>query len=229
MLSPGFCCSDINPAKAFCCPTFSGLCCTNANDCCGEPSSAFCCSDLDPAKPFCCGESFGFLCCETVFQCCKDELGDIFCCPPDTVCLGGRCVPFQEVSYRGSGGGTFTDRRFKRLFRISVRGVSDAGDAGAFLDTTEIAGTLKAFNYSTRTLIESRAFSLLRGTVSNGTVTLSGVATASVNGALMDVAFDAARTNGVVTFEIRNSVTAAVLARGTGEAGLSTLELSIAP
>jgi len=107
--------------------------------------------------------------------------------------------------------------------------VSDAGDASAFLDTTEIAGSLRAFNYSTRTLIESEQFSLVQGTLSGGNVKVSGFATAAVNGTLTDIVFEAARTNGIVTFEIRHAGTGAILARGTGEAGLAALDLTIGP
>jgi hypothetical protein len=89
---------------------------------------------------------------------------------------------------------------------------------------------LRAFNYTSRTLIESTEIFLLQGTVSGNDVRVEGRAKALVNGVQTNITFKVVKLGSVITFEIRDAAnTCTVLAGGTGEAGRATFDLTTTP
>jgi hypothetical protein len=138
---------------------------------------------------------------------------------------------FTETAYTVDGGGKFlaTNRTVCTL-RVDLSGTGVFSAPSSFSDNSDIAGSLRAFNYLTRTLIQSVAFSFIQGKLlSNGDLVLNSTGTATVNGVLTNIRFDAVKRGGVVTFEVRNAETGGVLAGGTGEPGRATLSLTVTP
>jgi hypothetical protein len=89
-------------------------------------------------------------------------------------------------------------------------------------------GSCSAYDFATRTQINTVSFSSIQGNLlGGGDLTFSGTGTANVNGVLTNIAFDVSKAAGVTTFEMRNADTMAVLAGGTGEAGRSAFDLEI--
>jgi hypothetical protein len=61
----------------------------------------------------------------------------------------------------------------------------------------------------------------------SGDFSVSGTATATVNGVSTSIAFSAAKASGVTALEVHNASTSQTLAGGVGEAGLADLGLDI--
>jgi hypothetical protein len=120
------------------------------------------------------------------------------------------------------------------IIRFNLSGTGGIGtgvfsDPDTFGASDDIAGSLRAFAYPTRTLIETVSFTDVEATSSGGDVNLMGEGTAMVNGMLTDIAFSATKTQGEIAFEIFDAETSKFLAGGTGEPGRATLELTITP
>jgi len=140
----------------------------------------------------------------------------------------GEIIP--PGTYSLSGGGKFLANSAVSVLRLDLSGAAASDDPNSFSDSVDIGGSLRAFNYLTRTLIESVSFSSLQGTLlGGGDLMAMGEGTAIVNGVPTNIDFDAAKTGGVITFEVRNADTGALLAGGTGEPGRAALELTITP
>jgi hypothetical protein len=149
----------------------------------------------------------------------------------DTYVKGPGCGkdPSPTGSCSGlAGGGKFLGDGFAvSTFRLQASGQVESDVPGLFR-FTDLDGSASAFNYLTRTLIDPIYISSLSGTLSGpGQVeTVNGTGVALVNGVVTSVQLKGAKLNGVITLSILNAATGAVLAGGTGETGLSTLEFS---
>jgi hypothetical protein len=136
----------------------------------------------------------------------------------------------KPPGYTTGGGGKFTASGGPvSTLRLDATGTADTGTASSFSDANAINGSLRAFNYSSRTLIESSDFSLLQGTVSGNELRVAGNGRALVNSVQTNITFEMVKIGGVIRFEIRNAETSSVLAGGTGEAGRATFDLTITP
>lgn len=134
----------------------------------------------------------------------------------------------KPPGYTTGGGGKFTASGGPvSTLRLDATGTADTGTASSFSDANAINGSLRAFNYSSRTLIESSEFSSLQGTVSGSDLRVVGNAKALVNSVQTNITFELVKIAGVIRFEIRNADTSVVLAGGTGEAGRATFDLTI--
>jgi hypothetical protein len=122
---------------------------------------------------------------------CKAVEEDLFQCIADCPCQG----------YDLLGGGKFLVNTAVSMVRLQLDGLVATPDPDEFTDDDAVSGTLSAFNYLTRTLVESVSFSSLEAT----------------------------RTGSVATFEVRNADTSAVLAGGTGENDRSAFQLTVGP
>jgi hypothetical protein len=126
------------------------------------------------------------------------------------------------------GGGKFLTNAAVSILRLDLSGAADNKDRNSFT-SSDIVGSLRTYNYLTRTLIESVSFSSLQGILSGSDLTAMGQGMAMVNGVLTDIDFVAASTRGVITFQVRNAASKVVLAGGTGETGRAALGLIITP
>ena len=145
----------------------------------------------------------------------KVVIGPLSPGPPDYTTGGGG-------KFLASGGPVST-------LRFDASGTADTGTANLFNDANPVNGSLRAFNYSSRTLIESSNFLFLQGKISGNELRVSGRARALVNSVGTDITFELVKIGGVITFEIRNANTSSVLASGTGEAGRAAFDLTIGP
>jgi hypothetical protein len=129
----------------------------------------------------------------------------------------------------GCGGKYLTEDGAVSELRLDLDAQTATSDANTFSAYSGITGGLSAFNYLTRTLIQSTSFSFYQGTLlDGGNVTVHAEGQALVNNVPTGISFDAAFTNGVITFVILSSDdTSTFLAGGTGEAGRSALLLTI--
>ena len=134
------------------------------------------------------------------------------------------------MAYNGGGLGKLLSGRAVTIARLQIEGVADGGNEAAFSDTTGIGGRLSAFNFATRTQIESVSFSFVQGMLQGGDdVSVLGTAVAFVNSVPTNIRFSADKVADVVRCEIRNADTDGLLAGGVGEAGRAALELTITP
>lgn len=127
-----------------------------------------------------------------------------------------------------NGGGKFLDKnRAVSMLRFDVTGDAMA-PASNTLTFTDRDGSLSAYNYRTRKNISGVVFdsvtaSLLGGSVVNGAwsgdFTIAALARGKVNGVSTNLAFSLKNLGGLLSFELKDAVTNAVLAGGTGEAG----------
>jgi hypothetical protein len=154
----------------------------------------------------------------------------VTCCPKNTICLLGSCTPFTEYAYDGGGlGKLVAPNAGVTVARLHLGGVTDMGTATSFAASADIQGGMSAYNYGTRTLVETTALTEASGdAANNGDIMLSGSGPALINGVAAPVVFQASKTAGVVTFEVYEASTMTPLAGGTGEAGRSSLALGIA-
>jgi hypothetical protein len=107
-------------------------------------------------------------------------------------------------------------------------GVADSFTPTSFQDATDISGGLTAFNYGSRTLIESVSISFMQGQLgSGGDLSVTGDGEAMVNGLLTNIAFQADKSAGAVSYQIHNADTGEVLAAGIGEPHRADVELTI--
>ena len=113
------------------------------------------------------------------------------------------------------------------MLRFDVRGDAMM-PASKALTFTDRDGTLTAYNYRTRQNITGVVFdnvtaNLLGGTVINGAwsgdFVVAALGRGKVNGVAIDLDFSLKILGGVLSFELKNAVTNAVLAGGTGESG----------
>jgi hypothetical protein len=116
--------------------------------------------------------------------------------------------------------------------RVDLGAETATSDPAAFSASSDIGGSLRAYNYATRTLIESVSFSLLEGTfLDGGEFEVNAEGSAMVNGMLTNIGFTAFTENGQTFFSIdsldEDSNLVDPLAYGTGEPGRSDLGLNI--
>jgi hypothetical protein len=131
------------------------------------------------------------------------------------------------LAWNFDGGGTFLP---KSGLRADLLGLADQITPDSFTDTTDILGSLMAFNYATQTLIETVSFSSIEGTLlGGGDLSVIADGRATVNGVATDIVFEAAVHGGVASFEIMDLGTGDVLAGGQGEPGRSGFGLRIGP
>jgi hypothetical protein len=122
------------------------------------------------------------------------------------------------------GGGKFLINGAVSIVRVNLVRNSSGG----------IDGSLRAYNYLTRTQVESVSISAkMRGMLfEGGDWLLVGQGLANVNGVSTNVDFLASSTGGVVTFEVRHGDTPApglLLAGGMGDLGRAVLNVTIGP
>jgi hypothetical protein len=112
------------------------------------------------------------------------------------------------------------------IFKLRASGEIASEVPNSFI-ITNVDSDASAYDYVTRTLIDPVSLTAVQGSVSgNGDLLVTATGIATVNGVVTNVQINAADTGGVITFEIRNADTAAVLASGVGESGLAKLEIS---
>jgi hypothetical protein len=167
-------------------------------------------------------------CCPPKTFCCE---GNIFvdCCKFDQACINGTCDPVP-TAFNGIGGAkALSADSVVSVIRLSLNGVgvSSANEDNSFRADGNIVGNLSAFNYLTRTLVQSISFSHASGTSRGGDVSLAGAALASVNGSLRNISFLAEKINDNITFEVVDNGTGQTLAGGTGVPGLAGLGLTL--
>jgi hypothetical protein len=172
------------------------------------------------------------------------------CCvpaPTPTSPYNHRCVPRQQpqrrqaaavceeccgVTGRCSGGGKFLalDGSASQL-RVDFTVDVTTYDASFFTAYSGISGALQAFNYESRTLIETTTVSYLDATLlGGGDFSVTGAGVALVNGVATNIIFDIDVANSVLTFLIApdEEDTETILAAGTEEAGRAAAVLTIA-
>jgi hypothetical protein len=130
---------------------------------------------------------------------------------------------------QGGGGGKFLEPDASvSTLRFQLSAQAAVSDANTFTAYSGITGGLSAFNYATRSLIESTSFSFFQGVLlGGGDAQVSAEGRATVNGMHTKFVFNAAVIDGAVSFEITNPNTGEVLAGGMGEEGRSALSLTI--
>ena len=174
---------------------------------CTEPGS--------PCDPFS-GEllqpSVGFVCQST---------GTQAQCLSETVC----------GAYSLRGGGKFLHDKAVSMLRIDVAGSGGIDSPVNVQDSLDIAGSLSAFDYRTRTRVEIAPFTFVEGTTlgSGEDFSASGEGKALVNGVPSDVRVVTTRSGDVVSFQIfRTGVDPEqLLFEGTGEAARSGIGFEI--
>ncbi len=139
----------------------------------------------------------------------------------------GACGTAPGTSCGGlAGGGKFLEPATAAVsvLNLQVTGevVSDGANSFRF---TDIDGDVSAFNYFTLTLIDPVYLSSLTGTQSaSGDLLVTGVGVATVNAAMANIQLNIASVSGVITFQIVDTNSGKILANGTGEPGLASLE-----
>lgn len=224
-----------------CCPE-AGACCSKHAECCG----AGCCTRGEPmccdpkgSPPLCCQPRTQDCCqapdptnsrCCTTGECCQGPHGvPTDCCPPDK-CHQGVCGE-PEVVWSGSGGGKLTSASMGvSVVRLLASGSGSSIPPDGFGAVAQISGSLSAFNYRSRALIQSTSFSAAQGSASpSGNLSLTTVGPGVINGTPATILLTADRIAGKLTFEVYNADTGQLLAGGIGETGRAALEVLIAP
>jgi hypothetical protein len=190
--------------------TARGIC---GSDECPPPSGPACSQLGDSCSPIT-GESVLIV---TGYSC--QAVGEALQCVSDCHCQ----------RYFVSGGGKFLVNGAVSMVRLELSGRVSTSEPDPLVDTTDVTGELSAFNYLTRTLVESVSFSSFEATRSGADFSVTGAGTALVNGAATDIEFDASQTGSDTHFEVRDADTSAVLAGGMGEAGRAAFELTVTP
>lgn len=219
-------------------------CCTNADTviCCNRIFPTFiCCKNLAPdgRKETCCGEKqccplkSGFNTCCNPFQVCcpEDETDADGCCSEGQSLEGRECCREGQCDvcriYALGGGGKFVDGRMVALVRCDLSGTADTDRGDGFTSTRDIEGRLSAFDFRTRTQIESATFSLISVFLDDGDFVALGEGSADVDGVPTDIEFEATKTGVTVTFNIADVSTGEVLASGIGEPGRAAFQLAV--
>ncbi len=128
------------------------------------------------------------------------------------------------------GGGKFLGGLSEvSMVRLELSGKISSEDPTSIDDDTEISGSLSAYEYLTRTLVESIALDTFQATRSGADFTASGSGSALVNGTLTNIEFTATKTGSDVTFAVHDADSSAFLAGGMGEAGRAAFELTVTP
>jgi hypothetical protein len=139
----------------------------------------------------------------------------------------GACGTAPGTSCGGlAGGGKFLQQPAAAVsilsLQVSGEVVSDSANSFRFAD---IDGDVSAFNYATRMLIDPVYLSSLTGTQSaSGDLVVTGVGVASVNGVNTNIQLNVASISGNITFDVADANSGKILAGGTGEPGLASLE-----
>jgi hypothetical protein len=129
------------------------------------------------------------------------------------------------------GGGKFLVNGAVCMVRLELDGLepTEAPDDFAFLDDGSISGSLSAFDYLTRTQIESVSFSSLSASKSGTDLTATGTGKALVNGDERDIEFTATQSGDDATFDLFDAGTDELLCGSTGEDDRSAFELTVGP
>ena len=238
-----------------CCPppgdcNGAGLCCPkDAPRACPNPATGavVCCPTCCPDGSCC---PFEANCCQTgaaTYVCCRKDC----CCVPDTTSGFMKCITCPDAGPRSvglavgddcpcscdecccirhttTGGGKFLDENGTvSLLRLSLSGSTASTDPNSFSDFTNVSGELSAFNFATRTTIEAAGLSAfaLQAILADNAFTVAGASVASVNGVASPIVFYGAKTQGGVSFRIRDANTLEILAGGVGEPERADFEL----
>jgi hypothetical protein len=141
-------------------------------------------------------------------------------CQSDVVC----------GNYTISGGGKILNGAAVSQVRLNVTGAAATESLTSFVDSLGISSDIQVYNYATRTLINSVMLSSVQGSSGPGTdVQASGRGSALVNNVRTPITFSIKKISGVVTFELRNASTNALLSNGTGETGRALLNFLYVP
>jgi hypothetical protein len=171
----------------------------------------------DPGSP--CDPSTGATVTAAAGYHCQPTEEDIFQCIADCPCR----------DYDLLGGGKFLVNTAVSMVRLKLDGLVATPDPDQFADNDHLNGELEAFNYLSRTLVQSVSFSSLEATRTGADFTAEGTGTALVNGVSTNIEFTATQTGSVATFEVRDADTLDVLAGGTGENDRSAFQLTVSP
>ena len=133
------------------------------------------------------------------------------------------------VHYTGRGSAkAVLDDGSVSIIRFEIAGTGAPIPPDSFGDADNITGSLQAFNYATRTLIDSVRFSSVQGRRSaGGDVFIIATGSVRANGQATNMVLIATKSDGIVTFDIRNRDTGVFLAGGTGETGRADLRLTV--
>jgi len=150
---------------------------------------------------------------------CQPAEGEAFECVADCPCR----------DYSMTGGGKFLVDSAVSMVRLQLSGHAATANPDSLRDSVHVTGELSGFEYASRTLLDSIAFSSFQATRTGGGFTASGKGTANVNGAPRNIEFTATTTGGVTTFEVSDADTSEVLLGGTGEDQRAAFDLSVTP
>ena len=127
------------------------------------------------------------------------------------------------------GGGKFLVNGAVCMVRLELDGLAATPNPDEFTDGDAITGELSAFDYLTRTLVESVSFSSLSASQTGADFTALGSGTALVNGAPTDIEFIVTQTGSDATFDLFDADTDALLCGSTGEDDRSAFQLTVGP
>jgi hypothetical protein len=128
-----------------------------------------------------------------------------------------------------AGGGKFLVNGAVCMARLELDGLAATPDPAQLEDDDAIAGSLSAFNYLTRTQIESVSFASLTAGPSGSGFTASGTGKALVNGVETNVSFTATQDGTDASLEVYDADTDELLCGSAGEDGRAGFELSVGP
>jgi hypothetical protein len=129
------------------------------------------------------------------------------------------------------GGGKFLVNGAVCMVRVELDGLEATPDPDdfQFLDDGSITGSLSAFDYLTRTQIDSVSFSSLSATKTGADFSAIGAGKALVNGVEKNVEFTATQTGSQASFELVDADTDQLLCGSSGESGRAAFQLTVGP
>jgi hypothetical protein len=129
------------------------------------------------------------------------------------------------------GGGKFLVNGAVCMVRLELDGLEATPDADdfQFLDDGSISGSLSAFDYLTRTQIESISFSSLSASKTGTDFSATGTGVALVNGNQKNVEFMATQSGSDASFELFDADTDQLLCGNAGEDDRSAFQLTVGP
>lgn len=139
--------------------------------------------------------------------------------------------PDFEFEGSGAGGGKYLapDGRAS-IVRFTFSGIVNQDVGGNFISSGPVTGNLSAFDFHTRTEVNSQSIPFVEGTSSGGgDFTVNWQSVATVDGLRVVVNFEASKSNGVFRVNIFEAEGGGVFVTGTGEEGRANMQLTITP
>jgi hypothetical protein len=114
------------------------------------------------------------------------------------------------------------------ILRVNLSGTGTQDTGGEFQSSGDVQGSLMAFDFLTRKLIQSTAISQIAGSsVSEDKFVVKGQGVADVNGVPTDITFELSKIGDAVGAEIDDANSGEILVNGTGEPNRATLQLTL--